>query len=868
MNELSKIFLDVSDAQTVILEKDKIYHVRQDDSFEFTGYFCTNTAKKHENPDGLRRTAIFLKEKNNITIDGNGATMLVHGKMTPFLFDKCNNITVKNLTVDYACPTMAEFRVESEEDGKYILKINHDCLFRVENNELIWHGEKGADGEYYWEDSYIGNRRHIKVLDTQKEICNDFRRQDLPFETIEQLDDNTLCVTMRDKSIKLPVGGIFQTRNIVRDQTGSLFNRCKNLRFENLRVKFMHGLGMVSQFCENVSYINCDFTPAEGRTIASTADFFQFSGCKGQLLIDSCKANGAQDDYVNVHGTHLRIVEKNDDEKSITVRFMHNESWGFQAFEKGDELEFIRWDTLIPYAQTKVVSYEKIDDTDIMLHLDRELPDIVLEKDVVENTTWTPDLHVVNCDFGVTAGRGILCTTRGRVVIENNTFSHLWGPALLIEDDCNFWFESGYTKEIIFRNNHVVGCEYGNTWEDSPVIRYSPKVMDENSTAFVHGKLVLEGNRFEKPWQGRHCICLNYLENAEIENNTFDAPYFFNTHCVGKINDNLNTVQNEDESMILEKQIVDKYKKVTFRRCDDNGTARYFSYEDFDGLKREKYDFASSLGHKLSGNIYYYENYNPDRLVIFEHGFGGGHRSYMREIELLCRHGFRVFAYDHTGCMESGGENPNGMSQSLRDLDDCMKTLKADDEFRNLDFSVIGHSWGGFSSLNITALHPEISHVVVLSGFTSVKRLVDSIFSGIMRPYRNAVMELEKASNPDYVDFDAVETLKNTESKILLIYSDNDPIVRRDNFDVLKSSLDSRKNIEFILENNKSHNPNYTSDAVGYLGEYTISVKKKNFRKVLRTDEQKKEFVDSFDWNRMTAQDEKVWQKIFKFLDK
>ena len=103
---------------------------------------------------------------------------------------------------------------------------------------------------------------------------------------------------------------------------------------------------------------------------------------------------------------------------------------------------------------------------------------------------------------------------------------------------------------------------------------------------------------------------------------------------------------------------------------------------------------------------------------------------------------------------------------------------------------------------------------------------------------------------------------------MLLIYSDNDPIVKRNNYDILISNLDSRKNIRFILENNKGHNPNYTCDAVSYLGEYTMSVKKKNFRKLLRTDEQKKEFVDSFDWNRMTAQDEKVWQKIFEFLDK
>ncbi|MBQ2974257.1 MAG: hypothetical protein IJE19_07865 [Clostridia bacterium] len=540
MNELSKFFLNVKDGDAVTLEKDKTYHVRQDDSFEFEGYYCTNTAKQHENPNGLRRVALFLKNKKNVSIDGNGAKIIVHGKMTPFLFDECENITVRNLSVDYACPTMAEFRVVSENNGTYELKINPECLFRIEGDNLIWQGENGFDGKPYWEDSYIGNRRHIKVYDPSTETISDFRRDDLPFETIEQIDETTLRVTMKNKDVTLPVGCILQTRNIVRDQTGSLFQRCKNLTFENLRIKFMHGLGMVSQFCENVTYRNCDFTPAEGRTIASTADFFQFSGCRGNLTVENCRACGAQDDYINVHGTHLRIIERNGNR--LTVRFMHAESWGFQAFEVGDELEFIKWNNLQPFGNVKVAAFEKLNDADIIITVEGGIPEIELEKDVVENATWTPNLYVRNCDFGPTAGRGILCTTRGEVIIENNRFRNLWGPALLLEDDCNFWFESGYTNEIIFRNNHVIGCDFGNTWQDSPIIRYTPKVMDESSEEFVHGKLTLTNNRFEKPYLGKHTIHLEYLREADIKNNIFDAPYDIYTKCVGKVEDENNIV--------------------------------------------------------------------------------------------------------------------------------------------------------------------------------------------------------------------------------------------------------------------------------------------------------------------------------------
>lgn len=525
MNELSNMFLSASDGDTIVLEKNKIYDVRQDDSFVKTEYFCSNTAKQDENPEGLRYTAVFLEGKKDITIDGNGATILVHGKMTPLLFYGCENITVKNLTIDYAVPTMTEFTVLESKNGEITIKINDDCLWRVEDNVLYWHGEKGLDGKPYWENACHAQKRYIKVFSPDSECTRDFNRNDLEFEEIEIIGENILKCTLKNKAAVINKGEIFQTRSIIRDQVGSMFERCKNLTFENLRVMFMHGLGMVNQFCENITFRHCDFTPKKGRTIASTADFFQFSGCKGDIIIEGCKASGAQDDFINVHGTHLRIIETDSNEKSMTVRFMHAESWGFRAFSSGDKIEFIRWNNLKPYAEAEVTAFQRLSDNDIKLFVDRVPENIVIGRDVVENASFTPNLYVRDCLFGPTSGRGILATTRGEVIIENNLFYKLWGPALLIEDDCNFWFESGYTREITFRNNDVISCNFGKTWEGSPVIQYTPKVMDEEYKGFVHGKLIAYNNRFLKPLNNDHVFYLEYLEKAEIYNNTFDSDF-------------------------------------------------------------------------------------------------------------------------------------------------------------------------------------------------------------------------------------------------------------------------------------------------------------------------------------------------------
>ena len=318
--------------------------------------------------------------------------------------------------------------------------------------------------------------------------------------------------------------------------------------------------------------------------------------------------------------------------------------------------------------------------------------------------------------------------------------------------------------------------------------------------------------------------------------------------------------------MIFEKQVIDSFKKLVYQRCDDVETVFYFSPENFENLKATELSFKASAGHTLCGYFYEYENAIPNKLIVFDHGLGGGHLAYMKEIEKLCKHGYKVFAYDHTGCMKSGGDSPNGLSQSLCDLNDCITMLKSDDRFKGYDVSVMGHSWGAFSTLNITALHPEISHIVAISGFVSVEEMINTFFPGILKCYRKAIMKLERESNPKFVQFNAVETLKSSDTKALLIYSDNDPICPRIHYDILKSALDNNDNVKFLLVTNKGHNPTYTKNAVALLGEFS-KARAELLNKKEVTKEEKKQFVASFDWEKMTVQDETMWQQIFDHLD-
>ncbi len=314
--------------------------------------------------------------------------------------------------------------------------------------------------------------------------------------------------------------------------------------------------------------------------------------------------------------------------------------------------------------------------------------------------------------------------------------------------------------------------------------------------------------------------------------------------------------------------VENKFKSIVYTRADKRDYVFYFSGKDFEGLNVKPFSFNSSLGHKMQGYFYYYDNFKPNRLIVFDHGMWSGHQGYMKEVEMLARHGYLVYSYDHTGCMESGGDFTNGFAQSLHDLDNCLGALENLSELSDYEISVMGHSWGGYSTMNISALHPKIKHVVALSGFISVRAIINQSFSGFKRLFRGRIYECEKNSNKDYVDFSAEKVLANTEAKALIIHSKDDKTVSyKHHFQKLLDALDGKENIRLLTVDKKGHNPNYTEEACKYKNQYFNERQRLLKKGLLNTTEQQSEFVAKFDWHKMTEQDPSIWNEIFDVLD-
>lgn len=312
--------------------------------------------------------------------------------------------------------------------------------------------------------------------------------------------------------------------------------------------------------------------------------------------------------------------------------------------------------------------------------------------------------------------------------------------------------------------------------------------------------------------------------------------------------------------------VVETYRETLFKRFDDNLTF-YFGAKHFPGLFEEAFEFESFKGVTLRGNFYYYAGNKENHIVVFDHGMGAGYTAYFREIELLCKQGYLVYSYDHTGCMKSDGDHAEGFLTSLADLDSCLTVLK--EKYPNHKISVIGHSWGGFSTSNIAKFHPDVAHVISLAPFNSLSSILHQTFHGLLSFGYKPVYNLEVSYNPYYASSSAIEALQNYQGYALIIHSKDDHVLKvKCHFKKIRKALKQSQNIEFLLVDKKRHNPNYTQEAVKLLQEY-LKIKETLVKEgALTTLEEIEEFNNSFDWWKITEQDMEIWSKIFEVLSK
>lgn len=307
-------------------------------------------------------------------------------------------------------------------------------------------------------------------------------------------------------------------------------------------------------------------------------------------------------------------------------------------------------------------------------------------------------------------------------------------------------------------------------------------------------------------------------------------------------------------------KILDLYLSNFITRFDKDGIVPFLSHSDFEGLQKEEHSFVNSDNNKIAYFFYHYDDYKPDKLILFLHGIGPGHTAYMSEINTICKQGYRVLTLDYTGCDKSGGNNLHSINQPTKDVDELLKELELKEEL-----IILGHSLGGYTAINTANLNQNVSKTVVISGFISLKNELNALMKIPFLSY--PALKYEKNRCNGYNNLNNFNYLKNTSDKFLFIHSLDDKMVPYKSATGFIKKTIKNDNLSFLIVKGKKHNPNYTVEAVKYMTETFADYYKKIKNKELDSYDEKKSFMSDKSALKMTIQDCEVWNKIFEFIE-
>lgn len=475
-------------------------------------YHISNTTSEKENPDQTKHIGLWLKGLKNITIDGKGAHIITHGEMTSFVIDGCENVTLKNFTITATDPTVPELTVTEVGDRHMTVRIHPQSKYLIKDGKFSFVG-----------DGWTLSEGIAQSYDREKDIT---WRSWSPLPGLQkaiELEPHLLRFNYDKKPQAVP-GTIFQMRDGIRDEACGLIQYSKNVTLENVHLAFLGNFGLVGQMSENITYRHLTFAPEaeSGRTCAGFADFVQMSGCKGKIVIENSRFTGAHDDPINIHGTHLAVTEFLSPNE-VVVKYMHHQTFGFQSFLPDNEIEIIDPYSLLPLASFKVKKSEMKSEREIIVTLNKPVPDAIREKPelVIENVTYTPEVIVRNNFFSRIPSRGLLVSTRRKILIENNTFFRMQMSGILIADDARSWFESGMVRDVTIRNNNFIEC-------NGPVILIAPE--NNRNEGCVHRNIKITNNRFQLI--GKDAISVRSVDGLKINENLFLYPEAINIEAM------------------------------------------------------------------------------------------------------------------------------------------------------------------------------------------------------------------------------------------------------------------------------------------------------------------------------------------------
>lgn len=496
---LAKIKAEYKEGEKVILRFPEGRYEFHEKGAAVREYYISN--HDQTNP---KKVGIALEDMKNLTLDGQGSEFVFHGRMLPVSLLRSENCLLKNFSIDFENPHIAQVKiVENDPQDGIVFEPAPWVDYRIAKDSIFEAYGEGWTMRHSWGIAFDGDTKHL-VYNTSDIGC--------PTKGASEVAPRRIHAPGW-KDARLVPGTVVAMRGWGRPTPGIFLSHDVNTTIENMKVHYAEGMGLLAQLCENITLEKfgvCLKGDADPRYFTTQADATHFSGCKGKIVSCNGLYEGMMDDAINVHGTYLKVVKRVDD-RTLVGRYMHGQSWGFEWGCPGDEVQFIRSNTMeLVGKQNKIISIRPYDKEqtegarEFLITFQEPVDQVINEQSGfgIENLTWTPEVLFSGNVIRNNRARGSLFSTPRKTIVENNLFDHTSGAAILLCGDCNGWFETGACRHVIIRKNRFVNALTNLFQFTNAVISIYPEIPDlKGQQQYFHGGpeggIVIEDNEFE-----------------------------------------------------------------------------------------------------------------------------------------------------------------------------------------------------------------------------------------------------------------------------------------------------------------------------------------------------------------------------------
>lgn len=496
---LAKIKAEYKEGEKVILRFPEGRYEFHEKGAAVREYYISN--HDQTNP---KKVGIALEDMKNLTLDGQGSEFVFHGRMLPVSLLRSENCLLKNFSIDFENPHIAQVKiVENDPQDGIVFEPAPWVDYRIAKDSIFEAYGEGWTMRHSWGIAFDGDTKHL-VYNTSDIGC--------PTKGASEVAPRRIHAPGW-KDARLVPGTVVAMRGWGRPTPGIFLSHDVNTTIENVKVHYAEGMGLLAQLCENITLEKfgvCLKGDADPRYFTTQADATHFSGCKGKIVSCNGLYEGMMDDAINVHGTYLKVVKRVDD-RTLVGRYMHGQSWGFEWGCPGDEVQFIRSNTMeLVGKQNKIISIRPYDKEqtegarEFLITFQEPVDQVINEQSGfgIENLTWTPEVLFSGNVIRNNRARGSLFSTPRKTIVENNLFDHTSGAAILLCGDCNGWFETGACRHVIIRKNRFVNALTNLFQFTNAVISIYPEIPDlKGQQQYFHGGpeggIVVEDNEFE-----------------------------------------------------------------------------------------------------------------------------------------------------------------------------------------------------------------------------------------------------------------------------------------------------------------------------------------------------------------------------------